>query len=213
MYEGMLPKEPKKGYRGYYPVTNKQEWEDLPDLYKTMEWEPVKDPHNNNKLSAIDSVIFDVTYMTPYEINAKVYVHPSEVQKILFCSFKDKDCHLYSVCGIELQSGTRLGAKWVQDSTSGAFAIVYNGNYVGQQGGFMGFIPERIKKMEDGTFKYDWSKNPKKVSHYALLNPFRNEKEHVPLTDKIKSASVRAENNALQNDKRFAFEDDKSNSR
>ena len=205
-YDNMLPKQQIEGHRGYYPVTSAKEWENLPDLYKVMDWNAVKDPHNNNKLTGVKSVIFDVTYMQPYGISAKVSVHPSEVQKILFCSFKNADCHLNSVCGIELDSGTQLSAKWLQDSTSGAFAIFACNSYVGMQGGFRGHIPEGVRCLENGTFKYDFSMEKSKISHYELSNPFAHlPKEYLweskgevkeacnSLDEKIKSASSRAE--------------------
>lgn len=205
LYDNMLPNQPIEGHRGYFPVTSAKEWDDLPTLYKVMDWEPVKDPHNNNKPTHIKSVIFDVTYMQPYGISAEVSVHPSDVQKLLFCSFQKADCHLYSVCGIELDSGTKLPAKWLQDSISGAFAIYSCSNYVGMQGGFCGHIPEGVIRLENGTFKYDWSVKKTKISHYALLNPFAHlpkeyqwepredaSKKKDSLDAKIESASSRA---------------------
>lgn len=177
-YEGMLPKKQKEGKLGYYPVTNEKEWDELPDLYKTMEWKPVKDHHDNGRLKAVKAVIFDVVFMEPYKIRAKVSVHPQEVQKILFCSFKDPDCQLYSVSGIELEGGTQLGAKWLQDTITGAFAIYSAGEYVGKQGGFGGYVPEHINRLEDGTWKYDHKYSEGIISHYELGNPFpESEKE------------------------------------
>lgn len=217
-YDNMLPKHPIEGHRGYYPVTSEKEWDELPALYKVMDWDPVKDPHNKDKLTHVKSVIFDVTFMHPYGISAKVAVHPSEVQKLLFCSFKKADCHLFSVCGIELDSGTRLPAKWLQDSTSGAFAILTCDNYVGLQGGFRGHIPEGVKRLDDGTFKYDWSMKKAKISHYELSNPFAHlsqeyiwePKDNVKekgntLDEKIQSASIRAAESHLT-DKTLAKE-------
>jgi len=190
LYKDMLPKAEKKGKLGYYPVTSKQEWEDLPDLYKTMEWEPIRDPHSN-KLRAVKSVIFHVPHMEPYGISANVAVHPENVHKILFCNFPDPDCQLYSITAVELEGGTRLGAKWLQDSISGAFAVVVGkGTYVGRQGGFRGFIPDHIKCLEDGTFKFDFKYGKGKTNHYTLGNPFRHmpEREQESLNDIIENA-------------------------
>ena len=173
-YKEMLPAEYNSNKLGYYPVTSKEEWEALPDLYKTMEWYPVKDPHHKGTLSAVKSVIFDVLYMDPYGIHAKVYVHPSEVHKILFCLFKDTDCHLYSISGIELESGTRLSTKWQQDTTTGAFAVYCGGTPVARQGGFLAYVPESVQRTEDGTFKYDFHHTSGKICYYTLLNPFDN---------------------------------------
>lgn len=153
-YDGMLPAKPLEGKQGYYPVCNTQEWEDLPDLYKAMEWSPLLDYQNKGTISAVKSVIFDVTYMEPYKISAKVSVHPQEVQKLLYCLFENAQCHLYSVCGVELESGTRLGAKWLQDSVTGSFGIYAGGHLCGRQGGFQGFVPANIERLEDGTFQY-----------------------------------------------------------
>ena len=192
LYDGMLPVPQKPGYLGYYPVTNREEWDKLPDLYKVMEWETVKDPHDKNKPKAVKSVIFDVPYMKPYKISAKVAVHPEEVQKILFCSFKDADCHLYSVCGIELEGGTQLSAKWLQDSISGAFGIVSRGQTVAKQGGFRGFIPECIKRLDDGTFKYNYNHTSELRTHYSFSNPFPKtdlNKKKVPLEQQIQAAA------------------------
>lgn len=183
MYENMLPKEQKEGKLGYYPVTSREEWDNLPDLYKTMEWKPLKDHRDNGKLKAVKAVIFDVTFMEPYKIKAQVSVHPQEVQKILFCYFKNADCRLYSVSGIELEGGTRLEAKWLQDSTTGAFAIYAAGTYVGIQGGFGGFIPERIHLLDDGTWKHDFKYSEGNISHYTIGNPF-------PETDEINKQEI-----------------------
>lgn len=174
-YKDMLPKEEKAGKLGYYPVSNYEEWETLPDLYKTMEWEPVKDPHNTKMRSAVKAVIFDVPFIEPYGIRGKVSVHPQDVQKILFCLFKDTQCHLYTISAVELENGRRIPAEWLQDSILGAFCIKAGGEYIAKQGGFGGFIPEHINKTEDGSFKFDFRYGEGKTTHYTLLNPFRNE--------------------------------------
>ncbi len=203
MYEGMLRKEEKAGKLNYYPVSSKEEWEELPDLYKVMEWEQVRDPYSSGKhdtYSAVKSVFFDVTYMEPYGISAKVSVHPQEVQKILFCSFDKTDCHLYSICGVELENGTRLNAKWVQDSVSGAFAVVLDhGQYVARQGGFGGHVPEHIQQQEDGSFKYDFKYNTGKTTHYALSNPFDSSPSHDVGEHNIKNSLQLDENNIQLN--------------
>ena len=191
-YEGMLPKKPLDGKRGYYPVCNAEEWVQLPDLYKAMEWAPVPDHKDKGQLKAVTAVIFDVVHMEPYEIRAKVAVHPQEVQKILFCLHGNPQCHLYSVCGVELFGGTRLGAKWMQDSVTGSFGIYAGDNLCGRQGGFQGFIPRCIKQMEDGTFKYDCNyKRGNTTVFMELSNPFPEErsfKDKNALDDVIKSA-------------------------
>lgn len=177
IYEGMLPKERKEGKIGYYPVVNKQEWEELPDLYKAMEWNAIPDPLDKRGiLRAVKSVIFDVVHMEPYGIRSKVSVHPQDVQKILFCSYGQSQCHLYSISGIELEGGTKLHAKWLQDSMTGAFAVVVNGDYIAMQGGFQGHIPECIEKSENGEFKWKGIGEYKKLNYYTYSEPFRDEK-------------------------------------
>jgi len=204
VYRDMLPDNPKEGHLGYYPVTNYKEWEELPDLYKTMEWDPISDSQNN--MSAVKAVIFDVPYMEPYGVRARVSVHPLEVHKILFCSFNETQCLLYSISAVELENGKKLNAQWLQDSISGAFAIKAAGKIIARQGGFQGFIPEHIYKLEDGTFKYDYKYSEGKTNYYELSNPFRNEM-HIEkeknyknsLDEKISGASVKIVSGRIEN--------------
>ena len=173
-YDGMLPAKPLKGKLGYYPVSNAEEWKQLPDLYKAMEWTSLPDYKDQNRPKAVKAVIFDVVYMEPYKIRAKVSVHPQEVQKILFCLYNKTQCQLYTVCGVELEGGTQLGAKWYQDSVTGAFGIYAGGHFCGRQGGFRGFVPSNIERLDDGTFKYKHYLRglTGNVVHYELSNPF-----------------------------------------
>ena len=176
MLNKFLPKVHKEGYLGYYPVTNADEWEQLPDVYKVMEWFPLTvnkqqfDGSVKPELTFVKNVVFDAVHIEPYKVNAKVSVHRQEVQKILFCNYKEAQCHLYSVCGVEFENGVTASAKWVQDSETGAFAITCGGNYVGKQGGFLGFIPESVIETEEG-FKFE-RKSTKNICHYELMNPF-----------------------------------------
>lgn len=191
LYRDMMPKTFIEGHRGYYPVCNKEEWEQLPDLYKVMEWEAIKDPFDKGRLRAVKSVVFDVAYLEPYGVSARVAVHPQEVQKILFCSFDRPECHLYSICEVELEGGSRLPAKWYQDSYTGAFAIYAGRSCVARQGGYEGFIPERIEVLPDGTFEYDRQYNTGKRHYYTLLNPFElpgRKRDKNSLEDVIKTA-------------------------
>ena len=177
-YDGMLPHKPLEGKRGYYPVCNAQEWDELPALYKAMEWSPLPDYRNKGSLSAVKSVIFDVVYMEPYRISAKVHIHRQEVQKVLYCLFKDPQCHLYSICGVELESGTQYGAKWLQDSVTGSFGIYAGTHLCGRQGGFQGFVPANIERAADGTFKWKpYSRGTTgNVVSFEVSNPFPEEK-------------------------------------
>ena len=173
-YDGMLPKKYNKNKLGYYPVTSYEEWEELPKVYKAMEWFPIEvyDRFLKRKEKTVAEYIeFDVTYMKPYKIRATVKVHVQEIQKILFCLYKDHDCHLYSISGVVFANGERWGAKWVQDRTTGAYAIVSCGHYIGMQGGYMGFIPNQIERTEDG-FKWKGCGNRGNRCHYEVMNPF-----------------------------------------
>lgn len=188
-YVGMLPAMHLEGKRGYYPVCNAQEWEQLPDLYKAMEWTPVPDYKDQWKLKAVTAVIFDVVHMEPYQIHAKVAVHPQEVQKILFCLHENPPCHLYSVCGVELFGGTRLSAKWLQDSVTGSFGIYAGDNLCGRQGGFQGFVPACIERQADDTFKYKhYSRGLSgNIVHMEFGNPFPEDRFSIkkPLLEEI----------------------------
>lgn len=173
MYEGFLPKEPQEGKIGYYPVATAEEWDELPKAYKAMEWFPVEvynDYLHRNETTVAEYIEFDVVYMMPYRIRATVRVHVEEVQKILFCLFDNPQCHLYSVSGVVFSNGQRWGAKWMQDSKTGAFAIYASGKKIGMQGGYFGFVPCQIERTDDG-FKWAGFVG-KNRCHYELLNPF-----------------------------------------
>ena len=180
-YSKFLPKETKAGKRGYYPITNHSEWEELPAVYKAMEWYPIEVSRKTysggliTEKTFVKNVVFDIPYLAPYGTRAKVSVHRQEVQQILFCLHNATDCHLYSVCEVEFENGERWGAKWVQDNYTGAFAIVCNGHYAGKQGGFHETVPAIIEETEEG-FEYKQGYSPyesKTINHYQYLNPFR----------------------------------------
>lgn len=172
IYDGMLPQEKIEGRTGYYPVCSAEEWERLPEVYKAMEWFPVEVYNrewHKKETTVAEYIEFDVVYMMPYRIRATVRVHVQEVQKILFC-YQDAECQLYSVSGVVFANGERWGAKWLQDSKTGAFAIQAGGKIVGRQGGFMGHIPCQIERTADG-FKWKGFVGENRC-HYTLLNPF-----------------------------------------
>ena len=178
--EKMLPKARLEGKRGYYPVTNHKEWEELPAVYKAMDWFPMEVSTMNclgkriEEKSVVKNVVFDCPYIEPYGVSGKVSVHAQEVQKILFCLFGRTECHLYSICEVEFQNGERRAAKWLQDNQTGAFAIVCGGTYVAKQGGFGGYVPARITETENG-FEYRQSYQGTFTSHYQYTNPFPKE--------------------------------------
>lgn len=182
-YEGMLPPEEIPGHRGYYPASNFGEWEQLPDLYKAMEWAPAPDHHNKGELRAVKAIIFDVVHMEPYKISGEMSVHPQEIQKILFCLYDNPQCHLYSISAVELDGGTRLAAHWLQDSISGAFGVYAGGCCVGRQGGFQGFVPACIERTEDGQLSYNCQYDHTKRVFMEHSNPFP-----MPVAEKDKSS-------------------------
>lgn len=177
IYEGFLPKQYNEHKIGYYPVTSVEEWEQLPAVYKSMEWLPVEvynPAHQMREKTVVEYVEFEVVYMTPYKVSGTFRVHRQEVQKILFCSFPGHhDCHLYSIRGVVFQNGVRWGAKWLQDSRTGAYDVVASGKQVGVQGGYLGFIPNNIERTEDGGWKCNWNQNGN-ITHYEYSNPFEH---------------------------------------
>lgn len=175
MYDGMFPQERKEGHIGYYPVTSAEEWNELPAVYKSMEWFPVEMKRNGySEKTSVEYVEFDVVYMTPYKVSGTFRVHRQEIQKILFCSFPGhSDCHLYSVSAVVFQNGERWPAKWHQDSRTGAYEILACGKRVGTQGGFLGFVPNNIERTDDGDWKCNWNQNGN-ITHYQMTNPFEH---------------------------------------
>lgn len=175
LYEGMLPSEHINGKSGFYPVTSAEEWDNLPNVYKAMEWFPISvynDRHKRREETVAEYIEFDVIYMEPYKIRATVRVHVQEVQKILFCLYNNKECHLYTISGVVFANGERWPAEWKQDAKTGAFAVYASGRVIGKQGGFFGHIPANIEKTENG---FRWNSNYKSESrcHYEVSNPFR----------------------------------------
>lgn len=174
-----LPKVVNSNKLGYYPVVNHQEWEELPAVYKAMDWFPVETMRTDflgrtiKEKSFVKHVVFNATYIEPYGISGKVSIHRESVQKVLFCYFGQTQCNLYDICEVEFENGVRRAAKWVYDSQTHAFAVMCGNNCVGKQGGFMGYVPDRITETENGfEYKqgYQYGTN---ISHFELLNPFR----------------------------------------
>lgn len=179
--EKFMPKYRKEGKHGYYPVTSHEEWEELPKVYKAMSWFPMEMSRMNclgkyvKEKSVVKNVVFDVPYMEPYGVAAKVSVHRENIQKILFCHFGRSDVLLYTVCEVEFENGERRYAEWRQDTRTGAYAIICGGTYIAKQGGFQGFVPARVVETEDG-FEYNQDYRPDGATcHYEYSNPFRKE--------------------------------------
>lgn len=183
IYEKFLPKNTKQGKIGYYPVASHEEWEELPAVYKAMEWFPVEvskmsySGKMRTEKTFVKNVVFDVPYLEPYGVSAKVSVHRQEVQKILFCLFPRSECHLYTVCEVEFENGERRHAKWWQDSRTGAYAIYTDNHCVGKQGGYQGHIPAIIAETEAGfEYKQGYNAyNSSNINHYEYSNPFKKE--------------------------------------
>lgn len=177
MLSKFMPKTPKDGYRGFYPVTNAQEWDELPAVYKAMEWFPVEMKRvgyrgeKYTEKTIVKNVVFDAVHVTPYKISAKVSVHRSSVQSILFSYHGRCDCQLYTVCEVEFENGERRRAKWLQDTRTGAYAIMAGSQYVGKQGGFQYFVPSNIEETEDG-FKWRGYISGDTITHFDVSNPF-----------------------------------------
>ena len=173
MYDGFMPKVATNGKRGYFPVSSAEEWDNLPDVYKSMQWFPIEmRRHGYTEKTFAEYLDFDVIYMLPYKVHATIRVHVQEAQKILFCLFNGTQCNLYTVCGVVFQNGEYWPAKWYQDSITGAFSIYAEGKTIGTQGGYLGFIPSDIEKTADGTFRHNWNSRDN-VCHYQISNPFR----------------------------------------
>lgn len=178
IYEGFLPKDYNLDYpgkRGFYPVTNAQEWDDLPAVYKAMDWYPMDvydEFMRKNVRSVPEYVEFDVVYMEPYKISATVRVHVQDVQRILFCLYDNAQCHLYSIKSVVFQNGAVWGAKWQQDATTGSFAVFASGHCVGRQGGYLGHIPAQIERTKDGWKWTGYRETPERC-HYELTNPYK----------------------------------------
>jgi len=129
VYKDFLPEVTIEGKRGYYPAMTREEWD-----------------------ASVKYVIFD-TFFSDYGVKGKVEVHAAEAFKALFrCS--ESDTQLYSVCAVRLRDGKEIAAKWIQDTTSGAFRIItpISQKTLGTQGGFRGHVPANCKKREDGTW-------------------------------------------------------------
>ena len=174
MYENMMPPKPIDGHLGFYPACNAEEWENIPAIYKAMQWLPVEvynTRHRQKETTVVEKVIYDVTFLKPYKVSARVEVHVQETQGILFCSHEHTDCQLYSICAVKFANGEVWGAEWKQDARSGAFAVYACGKRVGMQGGFLGFVPDNIEQTENG-WKWKGFVNCEGRCHYALSNPF-----------------------------------------
>ena len=181
MYSKFLPKKAIEGKCGYYPVASREEWEELPAVYKAMEWFPMQINRYGYGGNVImektfpKNVIFDCPHIEPYGVSGKVSVHRERVQKILFCLFGRSDCHLYTVCEVEFENGVRRYAKWYQDSRTGAYAIYCGSTCVAKQGGFQAHVPAIIEETEEGfEYKQGYNAyNSSTINHYEYSNPFR----------------------------------------
>lgn len=141
LYAGFLPEAGDarfEGKRGFYPAMTAEEYRALPLPMKCATLD-----------ARVQYVIFD-SYFRDYELSGKVEVHAENAFKALF-RHSETDTQLYSVCAVRLFDGTRVAAKWVQDSVSGAFRIVTtSGNVLGTQGGFRDISPKTARSGTTG---------------------------------------------------------------
>ncbi len=152
-----LPETPIKGRIGYYPSMTAEEYRALPLPMRCATWD-----------ADIEAVIFE-TFFSDYGTRARVVVHPEQAFKCLF-RHSETDTQLYSVIGVQ-KAGKMYYAKWLQDTTTGAFAIVNGyGNAYGKQGGYRGHVPANCKKNEEGkwTLVIPTSENPGTVVRSCL---------------------------------------------
>lgn len=156
-YKSFMPETPIEGRRGFYPCTE-EEWRTLPLPLRCATW------FRND----IEAVIFD-TWLDNYRIRANVEVHPEHAFKALF-SQSNGGTQLYSVVGVRTDDGKRLGAKWLQDTASGAFAIISGGNFIAMQGGYKAHMPEICQEKNGGGWELvPPSKEAVNISRYHLV--------------------------------------------
>lgn len=156
-YKPFLPESSIDGHIGFYPTTN-EEWKTLPLPLRCATW----------YRSDIESVIFD-TWFSNYGIKATVEVHPQDAFKAIF-TLSDGGTQLYSIVGVRTKDGKRLGAKWFQDTTSGAFGICFNGgDVIAKQGGYQAHMPGNCYKDENGKWMLTTPKDSDAITRYCLV--------------------------------------------
>lgn len=165
LYRPFLPQKPISGHIGFYPVKNFSEWFNLLPLpLRECTWDP-----------SVKSVIFN-TFFSDAGVSGKVEVSTEDTFRALYTE-AGTGAQLYTVCGVRLKDGTQIGAKWMQDGFSGAFAIFSNGGLcLGQQGGYHAYLPENCYQNENGEWQVD----------------NRRKEELQPLTQKIQDAKKKA---------------------
>lgn len=155
-YKPFMPETTIEGRRGFYPC-RKDEWRNLPLPLRCATW----------YRSDIESVIFDV-WLNNCDIRANVEVHPKHVFKALF-TLPHGGANLHSVVGVRLMNGKRLCAKWLQDTTSGAFAIFCNGGgLIAKQGGYQCHMPENCIE-KDGEWQLNAGRISEPITRYHLV--------------------------------------------
>lgn len=157
-YKEFLPEVTIEGKRGFYPAMTREEWDAIPLPMKCATWD-----------ASVKSVIFD-TFFSDYGVKGKVEVYTAEAFKALF-RYSESDTQLYSICAVRLRDGKEIAAKWIQDTTSGAFRIItpISQKTLGTQGGFRGHVPANCKKREDGTWGLYPVDNSEDTSVYATF--------------------------------------------
>lgn len=177
LYAGFLPEAGDarfEGKRGFYPAMTAEEYRALPLPMKCATWD-----------ARVQYVIFD-SYFRDYELSGKVEVHAENAFKALF-RHSETDTQLYSVCAVRLFDGTRIAAKWVQDSVSGAFRIVTtSGNVLGTQGGFRGHSRDMtLQGIVEKISSLIWTRRYWSCGEFKLLVPFTEEHARLLVKENI----------------------------
>lgn len=156
-YKPFMPETPIEGRMGFYPCTQ-NEWKSLPLPLRCATW----------FRRDIEAVIFDA-WLDNYRFRANVEVHPEYAFKAVF-SQSYGGTQLYSIVGIRTTDGKRIGAKWLQDTASGAFAIFAGGDCIAKQGGYKAHMPEICQEKSGGGWELaPPSKEAMSISRYHLV--------------------------------------------
>ena len=166
----MMPEEPIKGKRGYYPVCSKEEWDQLPDLYKVVTWFPYSRIYNERTKGIEESRPRSVIFNTKYEhydgCSCDIMVPIESAVKIHMCLHRsDSIFSGASLTGVQFENGVSYAAERMQDSRTGSMIIYCFGKRLAMQGGCMGYIPEGVTYEEEkGAWLFDEQSAPKGIT-------------------------------------------------
>ena len=165
----MLPEKPLEGRRGYYPVLNQAEWEDLPAIYKAVTWNPhtrvYNDKTRQNEKSRPKNVIYNTVYEDAYGCSCYIYAPIENAAQIHMSLLPQESIFSGStIAGIQFENGTSYSAEKKWDPETGSMSIYSYGQPVGIQGGCHGHIPEGIS-YQDATGKWTFEKPSSEVTY------------------------------------------------